>query len=104
MKANVFLVAGVVLLLTGVLGFLASAVALASVDEVTGVKTSEGTTLTLKPDDPRVAERKGQAETVLFGSLVCGGGGVFLIGTGVWMKRRTRYRPADRPVASEPER
>ena len=95
MKSNLVLVAGVVLLLTGVLGFLASAVALASVDEVPNVKTPEGTTLTLNPDNPRVAERKGQAETVLLGSLVCGGSGVFLIGVGVWMKRRTRYRPAD---------
>ena len=94
MKANAMLVAGIVLLLIGVLGFRASAVALASIDEVVGVKTPEGTTLKLNPDDPRVAERKSQAETVLFGSLVCSGGGAFLIGTSVWMKRRTRYRPA----------
>ena len=103
MKANIMLVAGVVLLLAGVLGFLASAVALASVDEVPGVQTPEGITLTLDPDDRRVAERKSQAEMVLFGSFLCGGVGVFLVGTAVWIKRRTRYRPAVRPVGSKQE-
>ena len=90
MKANIVIAVGVVLLLLGVLGFLGSAVALASVDEVPNVATPEGATLTLAPDDPQVAVRKSQAETVLFASLLCGGVGVGTLGTGVWLKKRNR--------------
>ena len=96
MKFNLVIIIGVVLSLAGILGFLASAVALSSVDEISGVKTPEGTELTLDPDDPLVAKRKSQAETVLFGSLLSGVVGLLFIGTGILKKMRSRYRPAGR--------
>ena len=80
---------GVLFLLAGILGFLASAVALANADEVPEVRPPDGVTITLPEDAPRVVERKRQAELVLFGSLLSGGCGVVLLGTGIWLKRRS---------------
>lgn len=86
---------GVLLLLAGILGFLASAVALATADDPPGIQPSrQGVELTLSPDDPLVIERRIQAEMVLFGSLLCGGIGFVLTGVTVWLGRRTSRRPS----------
>ncbi len=68
-------VLAMVLLAGGILGFLASSVMLASVDEVPDVQpratSPDGPTfdIRLSPDDPIVQRRNEQAQTVLFGSL-----------------------------------
>ena len=80
---------GILLLLAGILGFLASAVVLATADEIPEIKPPDGVTISLPEDDPRVVERKRQAELVLFGSFLGGGLGVVLLGTGYWLQRRS---------------
>lgn len=90
MRRKVVMAIGLLLLLAGLLGFLASAVALATADEMADIQTPEGVELRLAPDDPKVAERKRQAEVVLFGSFLCGGGGVVLVAIGIWLGSKAR--------------
>lgn len=89
MARKLMLFVGVLLLLAGAVGFLAAAVALADADKVPEIKNPKGVEITLPPDDPVVLERKHQAETVLFGSLLCGGVGLVVIIVCVWVGKRT---------------
>ena len=95
------LVVGALLVLAGILGFLASSVALATASKVPDIKTPKGVELTLPPDNPDVVERQRQAESVLFGSLLCGGCGVVIIGIGLWLGKKAKQRPA--PQSSSPK-
>jgi len=89
MPRKLLLGLGILFLLAGILGFLASAVALATADEVPEIKPPDGVTITLPENDPRTVERKRQAELVLLGSSLSGGGGVVLLGVWFWLKRRS---------------
>ena len=104
MFRKLLLVVGVLLLLAGGLGFLASSVALSTANQVPDVKTPKGVEITLPPDDPVVAERKRQAETVLFGSLLCGGCGIVLTGIGLLSRRKAQQRPTPQSSASRSAR
>ena len=94
---------GAILLFAGVVGFLASAVALADADKLPEIEAPQGITITMLPDEPIVEQRKRQAEGILFASLLGGGVGIFLIVAGVWMRKKARRRPVSPVPANSHE-
>jgi hypothetical protein len=80
-KGRILLATGLVLLLGGLLGFLAASVALARAQDPPALATELPGRLELDPEDPLVQTRRRQAESVLFGSLLAalaGAGTVFV--------------------------
>ena len=105
MFKRVVLIAGVLLLFAGMLGFLASSVGLATANSAPDVKTPKGVEITLAADDPVVRERQRQAEAFLFGSLLCGACGMVLTGMGVWLRKKDqRWTGPPRSVSQSDDR
>lgn len=88
MKHKILIALGVLLILAGGAGFLASSVALATADQATELNAPDGIELRLSREDPLVQKRKRQGESVLFGSLLSGMIGSLLVGTGWWLSRK----------------
>lgn len=94
MTYKLILIIGGALMLSGLLGFLAAAVALDNANKLAEIKSPKGTQIIIPGDDPIVLERKKQAEIVLFGSLLIGGiGGCMVVGGIYKGKRNSFYRP-----------
>lgn len=86
MKKKVLFIVGSILLLLGILGFLASSVQLASANKAVNISAGEGIEVTLPDDDVTVVQRKNQAESVLFPSLFLGVFGCVFIVLGFMTK------------------
>ena len=93
MTYKLVLIIGGVLMLSGLLGFLAAAVALNNSNKFPGIKSPNGAEITISDDDPIVLERKKQAEFVLFGSLLIGGIGLCMVVGGIYKGKRNSFYP-----------
>lgn len=101
MKKKNLLIVGVILLLLGVIGFLASSVALASANRAQTISAGDGVEVTLPNDDPAVVQRRKQAESILFPSLFLGIlGGVCLV-WGLWTKPSLTVEPLSQQDETE---
>ena len=90
MRFKLLIGTGCLLILAGLIGFLASSVALAGVRDVPGVARTDAGRLELSPDNPLVAQRQSQAERVLLGSLLTGASGILFLGGGLWVRKHAR--------------